>query len=74
MTNHPKHDLWTTVLTTIGAITTTSLGEVVFHVLGTFFLGVIGAAGGYAFAVIIRPKIDEIIAKRKAKKEAKKAT
>ena len=68
--SHSKHDFNTTVLTAIGAITGTSFGEYIFNILGTFLLGLIGAAGGYAFAVLIRPHIDAWIQKRKDRKKA----
>lgn len=48
----------------LGAITSTTIGTFIFNALGAFILGIMGAAGGYIFVKLIKPRLDKLFAKK----------
>lgn len=57
----------------LGAITSASLGSIVFQALGTIALGLLGALGGYIFTYVIKPRLDKLRQRLQDKKDNKKA-
>lgn len=56
-----------------GSATAAGIGSFLFQALGVFALGLIGAFAGWVFSTLIKPKLDEIIQKRKQKKKEEKS-
>jgi uncharacterized protein (DUF58 family) len=47
----------------LGSIAGISIGGLLFQALGVLLLGVIGAAGGWIFEKLIKPKLNKFIPK-----------
>ena len=64
MSKEVANDLFGIVL---GSATALTIGGLVLQALGTFVLGVLGAAGGYVFVKYIKPWLERKFPKKEDK-------